>query len=55
VTTEDLYYPLRGETLKAFQTRGMSNVVAGTAAQDSLSRGRLLCVHTRSQGLIGPG
>jgi len=55
VTTENLYYPLHGETLKAHQTRGISNVMTGNEAHVSLTGGMLLCVHTRSEGLKNQG
>jgi len=48
VTTENLQYPLQGETLKAYQTRGVSNVMTGNEAVVSLTGGMLLCVHIRS-------
>ncbi len=50
VETEDLYYPLRGETLYPYHTRGVSNVMLGARARIRLSGGRLLCVHIRTSG-----
>ncbi len=47
VTTEGLYYPLKGETLRADRTRGISNVLLGKRALVRLGQGRLICIHTR--------
>ena len=47
MVTDGLEYPLRGETLQFFRTRGISNVLAGEQARVSLSEGVLLCIHTR--------
>ncbi len=47
VLTHGLRYPLKEETLYPEQTRGISNVFAGASASVSLTRGLLLCVHTR--------
>jgi thiamine pyrophosphokinase len=47
VTTDGLQYPLRGETLYPYRTRGISNVLCGHRALVSLSSGLLLCVHIR--------
>jgi thiamine pyrophosphokinase len=44
VTTEGLAYPLRGETLDAGSSRGVSNVFAGPTARVSLERGVLLAI-----------
>lgn len=49
VTTVGLKYPLDGETLYSYQTRGISNVMQGKTARVELSRGVLLCVHTRGR------
>lgn len=49
VTTVGLEYPLDGETLYSYQTRGISNVMQGKTARVELSRGVLLCVHTRGR------
>lgn len=47
VRTEDLYYPLRGETLLPERSRGISNEMTSTTARVTLERGLLICVHTR--------
>lgn len=47
ITTQGLYYPLRGETLAFGKPRGVSNVLTGTRADVALERGLLLVVHTR--------
>jgi thiamine pyrophosphokinase len=44
VTTEDLEYPLFGETLFFGSTRGVSNVFLRDAASVRLERGLLMCV-----------
>jgi thiamine pyrophosphokinase len=44
VVTEGLVYPLRGETLSAGSSRGVSNVFAAEEARISLERGVLLVV-----------
>jgi len=44
VVTEGLVYPLRGETLSAGSSRGISNVFAAEEARISLERGVLLAV-----------
>jgi thiamine pyrophosphokinase len=44
VVTEGLVYPLRGETLSAGSSRGVSNVFAAEEARVSLERGVLLAV-----------
>lgn len=44
VVTEGLVYPLRGETLPAGSSRGVSNVFAAEEARVSLERGVLLAV-----------
>lgn len=49
VETEDLYYPLAGETLYPDRTRGISNVMLGDSARVRLLSGTLICVHTRQQ------
>jgi thiamine pyrophosphokinase len=48
VRTEGLQYPLRGETLLASRSRGVSNRLTGARAVISISKGQLLCIHTRS-------
>ena len=44
VTTEGLAYPLRGETLEAGSSRGVSNVFEGDVASVSVARGVLLAI-----------
>jgi thiamine pyrophosphokinase len=44
VTTEGLAYPLRGETLDAGTSRGISNVFLADSAQISLTAGVLLAI-----------
>ena len=44
VRTDGLAYPLRGETLEAGSTRGVSNVFAETTARVTLERGVLLAI-----------
>lgn len=46
VRTEDLYYPLREETLRFGRPRGISNVLLTTHATVSLRQGLLLIIHT---------
>jgi thiamine pyrophosphokinase len=46
VHTENLYYPLRGETLAFGKPRGISNVLLGEQARVTLSEGLLFLVHT---------
>jgi thiamine pyrophosphokinase len=46
VTTEGLAYPLRGETLAAGSTRGVSNVFAEATASVTVERGVLLAIRT---------
>jgi thiamine pyrophosphokinase len=48
VCTEGLEYPLRGETLFPYKTRGVSNRMQAKQAGISLKGGVLLCIHTRS-------
>ncbi len=45
ISTEGLYYPLRGETLFLGQARGISNVMSGPYAAVRLRRGSLLVIH----------
>lgn len=47
VTTRDLRYPLRAETLFPDRSRGISNEMTSTTAEVSLTKGKLLCIHTR--------
>jgi thiamine pyrophosphokinase len=46
VTTEGLAYPLRGETLAAGSTRGVSNVFAEATASVTVERGVLLAIRS---------
>jgi thiamine pyrophosphokinase len=46
VTTRDLRYPLRDETLEAGSSRGLSNVRTAPRAAVSLRAGRLLVIET---------
>lgn len=46
ITTRDLQYPLRGETLFPGPARGISNVLLASEAQVELVDGCLLAVHT---------
>ena len=46
VTTGNLAYPLRHETLYPEQTRGISNVMTADTATISIDSGLLLCIHT---------
>lgn len=48
VKTESLEYPLNYEKLFPEKTRGISNVMLTAHARVSLSRGILICIHTRS-------
>ena len=47
VTTQGLRYPLRGETLQAYQTRGISNEMLGENAQVEWESGTLIITHQR--------
>jgi thiamine pyrophosphokinase len=51
VRTNDLYYPLRGETLHFGKPRGVSNVLTREQAEVSLEQGLLLIIHTNVQEL----
>lgn len=46
VRCENLYYPLRGETLRFGRPRGISNVLQGQQARVALTQGLLLIIHT---------
>lgn len=48
ITTEGLQYPLRGKTLWAYRTRGISNVMLGDQAWIKVMDGQLFCVHIRT-------
>jgi len=47
VVTHGLEYPLEGETLLPWQTRGISNRCTGERFSVSLEQGVLLLIHTR--------
>jgi len=49
VKTENLRYPLHFETLYSDKTRGISNVMETNHARVSLSKGILICIHTRQE------
>lgn len=46
ITTRDLQYPLRGETLRFGPARGVSNVIVGNRPAVHFRHGLLLLVHT---------
>jgi thiamine pyrophosphokinase len=46
IRTTNLYYPLRGETLRFGKPRGVSNVFTAEHAEVSLESGLLLVIHT---------
>jgi thiamine pyrophosphokinase len=48
ITTEGLVYPLRGETLEAGSSRGVSNVFEAETARVTVERGVLLAVRPES-------
>lgn len=47
ITTENLVYPLKDETLRFGPARGVSNVLQGTEAWVRLEKGLLWCFHRR--------
>jgi thiamine pyrophosphokinase len=47
IATDGLRWPLRGETLYPYKTRGISNELLGETASISLKSGLLLIVHSR--------
>ncbi|MBE3117795.1 MAG: thiamine diphosphokinase [Candidatus Atribacteria bacterium] len=49
VVTDGLRWPLRGETLYPYKTRGISNELLGETASVSLKSGLLLVVHSRNR------
>jgi thiamine pyrophosphokinase len=49
VTTDGLRWPLRGETLYPYKTRGISNELLGETASVSLKSGLLFIVHRRNR------
>jgi len=48
ITTSNLAYPLKNETLHYASTRGISNVMLGKTAKVRKQKGSLLCIHIRS-------
>lgn len=46
IRTQDLQYPLKGETLAFGPARGISNIVSGAAPRLGFESGRLLVIHT---------
>ncbi len=51
VSTQGLYYPLQGETLRFGRSRGVSNALTQEYAEVSLEAGLLLIIHTDIQEL----
>ena len=47
ITTTNMYYPLYGETLKAGETRGISNVMTDTRAAITAESGRLFVIQSK--------
>ena len=47
IRTDGLRFPLRGETLLPYRTRGISNAMTGSRATVTLEKGMLLCIHRR--------
>ena len=52
VSTEELYYPLRNETLQFGRPRGISNVLLSESATVSLEKGMLLVIHTKDKQIL---
>lgn len=52
VSTHNLQWPLKGETLYRHATRGISNLMTASTATISARTGTLLCIHTRKEFLI---
>ncbi len=50
VTTNGLAYPLEGETLHLFSSRGVSNVLSGTTGRIAVVRGTLLAIRSNPPG-----
>lgn len=55
VTTYQLEYPLHSETLFAYGTRGISNVMLTDTAMVTLNSGRLIVVHIRNSEIYSEG
>jgi thiamine pyrophosphokinase len=51
VRTSNLYYPLRGETLRFGKPRGISNILVAEQAEVSVEKGLLLVIHTAKEEL----
>lgn len=51
ITTTNLYYALRNDTLRFGRPRGVSNVLTQDHAEVALERGMLLVIHTDSREL----
>lgn len=51
VSTVGLRYPLNGETLLPYKTRGLSNVALGNQISVRLREGQLLVIHTHKETL----
>jgi thiamine pyrophosphokinase len=47
INTEGLKFPLAGDVLFSYQTRGISNEMLGPVARVTLSEGELIVIHTR--------
>ena len=45
ITTRDLEYPLRNETLYPEKSRGISNVMKRSTCEINFAKGNLLCIH----------
>ena len=52
ITTTGLEYPLKGETLLPWQTRGVSNLCTGEEFSVSHGQGGLLVIHQRQEDVI---
>jgi thiamine pyrophosphokinase len=48
IATDGLRYPLNGETLWPYQTRGVSNEMTGERAAVRVEKGLLICIHRRA-------
>ncbi len=51
ISTQNLYYPLRGETLRFGRPRGVSNTLTSEQAEVSMESGMLLVIHTNAREL----
>lgn len=54
ITTQELEYPLRGETLFPEHSRGISNRLLEARAEVALESGVLICIHTRQAAQDAP-